>query len=303
MIPVYLDIVDKAKKIINKNVGYMFELLKCTCEDLSYAEILEDIYPPDILESKLEKCTQTIKELYNMTQDDYDRDFLEPFYEYTLYYTILWWVDAIDGVELDEIPREYCYDKDGVNRYKYLNKVDNYIDFLFADWDFLDLPLIYSLYKKKPGVLENFLHINIEHYLDLMPPDIEKECKKIKERKPNIMDKKDNITININGEQINIAKDNSTVNAVQNNGANRTELEEIVKGITENITTLNKEDAENILDMVEMVKEEILRPEPKISRLKNCLSLIAPMFTIANGIPALYENLQGLQGFIMNMIR
>ena len=136
-----------------------------------------------------------------------------------------------------------------------------------------------------------------------MPPDIEKECKKIKERKQNIMDKKDNITININGEQINIAKDNSTVNAVQNNGANRTELEEIVKGITENITTLNKEDAENILDMVEMVKEEISRPEPKISRLKNCLSLIAPMFTIANGIPVLYKNLQGLQGFIMNMIR
>lgn len=38
MLPVYLEVPREAKKIINKNVGYMFELLKCTCEGLSYAD-------------------------------------------------------------------------------------------------------------------------------------------------------------------------------------------------------------------------------------------------------------------------
>ena len=72
MLPVYLEVPREAKKIINKNVGYMFELLKCTCEGLSYADVLDSIYPSYILDIKLEKCVQTIKELYNMTQDNYE---------------------------------------------------------------------------------------------------------------------------------------------------------------------------------------------------------------------------------------
>lgn len=72
MLPVYLEVPREAKKIINKNVGYMFELLKCTCEGVSYAEVLDSIYPSYILDIKLEKCVQTIKELYNMTQDNYE---------------------------------------------------------------------------------------------------------------------------------------------------------------------------------------------------------------------------------------
>ena len=40
MLPVYLDITDKAKNIINKNIWYMFDLLKATCEGLSYEEVL-----------------------------------------------------------------------------------------------------------------------------------------------------------------------------------------------------------------------------------------------------------------------
>lgn len=62
MLPVYLDVPKEAKKIINKNIGYMFELLKCTCEGLSYVEVLDSIYPSYILDIKLEKCVQTIAE-------------------------------------------------------------------------------------------------------------------------------------------------------------------------------------------------------------------------------------------------
>ena len=40
--------------------------------------------------------------------------FKSPIYEWTLFRSIMWWVDAIEGSSLDEIPREYCIDESGV---------------------------------------------------------------------------------------------------------------------------------------------------------------------------------------------
>ena len=183
MLSVYLEVPREAKKIINKNVGYMFELLKCTCEGLSYADVLDSIYPSYILDIKLEKCVQTIKELYNMTQDNYERETLAPFYEWTLFHTISWWLDVTDENDLDEIPRKYCTDKSGEDRYNYINNVKNYIEFLFQDCDFLDLEIIYSIYKNNPELLESFLYIDVENYLELMPNDTVKEYQAMKERR------------------------------------------------------------------------------------------------------------------------
>lgn len=107
------------------------------------------------------------------------------------------------------------------------------------------------------------------------------------------------MVINMNGGQLNLAKDNATINATQNNGVNENELDDIIKGIMENLSSLEKDDTEKITDVVEMAKEELVKQEPKVSRLRNCLTLIAPMFTIANGIPTLADNLQKLQEFII----
>ena len=302
MLPVYLEVPREAKKIINKNVGYMFELLKCTCEGLSYADVLDSIYLSYILDIKLEKCVQTIKELYNMTQDNYEREALAPFYEWTLFHTILWWLDVTDENDLDEIPRKYCTDKSGEDRYGYINNVKNYIEFLFQDWDFLDLEIIYSIYKNNPELLESFLYIDVENYLELMPNDIVKEYQAMKERRKSSMDGRSNMTFNITGGQINIAKDNGNVNAIQNNGTNTSELADIIKGIMENVHGLDNENADKIKDIVELAKDELNKPEPKSSRLRNCLTLIAPMLTIANGIPVLKENLLKLSDFIMRYV-
>lgn len=106
------------------------------------------------------------------------------------------------------------------------------------------------------------------------------------------------IVINMSGGQFSLAKDNSTINATQNNGINSNELDGIIKGIMENLTELKKKDADEIADVVEMAKNELAKPEPRVSRLRNCLSLIAPMFAIANGVSTLVENLQKLQEFI-----
>lgn len=111
-----------------------------------------------------------------------------------------------------------------------------------------------------------------------------------------------NMTFNMNGGQFNLAKDNAIINATQNNGVKVDELESIIKGIMENLSGLKNEDAESIKDTVDMVREELAKPEPKVSRLRSCVTLLAPMLTIANGIPTLTNNLQGLIDYITPLI-
>ena len=48
-----------------------------------------------------------------------------------------------------------------------------------------------------------------------------------------------------------------------------------------------------------MAKDELGKVEPKKSRLKNCITLIAPMISIVNGIPALASNLQKFHDLII----
>lgn len=117
----------------------MFELLESNCAALSYEEVLSDIFPQYIIETNFEKCVTTVKALHNMVQDNYDRDELASFYELTLYHTISWWVDVANDIPLDEIPRNLCINKQGMDMYDYLNNVNSYLDFMFQDLDFLHL--------------------------------------------------------------------------------------------------------------------------------------------------------------------
>ena len=269
MLPIYLDIVDEAKRAINKNIWYMFELLESNCAALNYEEILSDIFPQYIIETNFEKCVMTVKALHNMVQDNYDRD---------------------------ELPRNLCINKQGMDMYDYLNNVNSYLDFMFQH-----LEEMYSLYKKNPKILEEFLHIDIEQYIELMPMDIQEEYNMQMERKKWDMNKR-NMTVNISGGQVNIAKDNATINAIQNNGLDGNQFETIIQAIKDNLSGLKKEDGDEILDVLEQVKEEIDKEKPKKSRLQNCLKLIAPRITIANGIPVLATNLQKLHDIIIQCI-
>lgn len=70
----------------------------------------------------------------------------------------------------------------------------------------------------------------------------------------------------------------------------------------ENLSELKKEDAETIIDAMEIAKEELDKSKPRASRLRNCITLIAPMFTIANGIPTLVQNLQRFVEYIETYI-
>lgn len=56
MVPVYLNISNQAKRKINKNVNCMFDFLLAICDGLCYEEVLQDIFPPYIIDADLEKC-------------------------------------------------------------------------------------------------------------------------------------------------------------------------------------------------------------------------------------------------------
>ena len=74
----------------------------------------------------------------------------------------------------------YAIGSGGENLYSYLNNKDSYFEFLFEDWDFDDVSLLIEIYRKNPLLLQNYLHINLDDYIELMPPDIREkywECK------------------------------------------------------------------------------------------------------------------------------
>lgn len=51
-----------------------------------------------------------------------------------------------------------------------------------------------------------------------------------------------------------------------------------------------------------MIQEEILKPEPKGKIISNGIKLLAPIITIANGIPVLVDNLQKFITIVSNFI-
>lgn len=185
MLPVYLDISINAKKIINSNIQCIYSLMLDMCINLSDEEVLGDIFPSFMLQEDLEKCKNTILELYEMLRDEYERDYLKPLYEYVLFHSITWWYEVTDECEklFEEIPEEECYSSSGENMYDVLNDEKNYLDFMFQDWDFDDVPKLFSIYRNTPALISQFLHIDMDDYVELMPKDIRNQYFELKNNK------------------------------------------------------------------------------------------------------------------------
>lgn len=112
----------------------------------------------------------------------------------------------------------------------------------------------------------------------------------------------ENKYFNVSGGQVNLASDNATINATQNNGIQSDELEKLVRSILDNASVLDKENAETMVDSVNMIKEELLKPEPKRAILSNGIKLLAPIITIANGAPTLANNIQALIDYVSRLM-
>lgn len=73
------------------------------------------------------------------------------------------------------------------------------------------------------------------------------------------------------------------------------ELDRIVKAIMDNVSSVNKEDAETIVDSVSMIKMNCWMNRREQSFLMH--KLLAPMISIVNRIPTLTTNIQNLIDF------
>lgn len=111
------------------------------------------------------------------------------------------------------------------------------------------------------------------------------------------------VTINVHGGQLNLAQDQAVIHAMQHNGTNGSELNDIVQGIMKHLSEMENEEAQALADAVDIAKEELSKSEPKKSRLRSCVTLLAPMVTIANGIPELAGEIKKLIDFITLHIR
>lgn len=119
------------------------------------------------------------------------------------------------------------------------------------------------------------------------------------------MNRENDMNITVNGGQLNISRDMSTLYVNQYNSDNNihSELESIINEIMGDMYTLEKETASQLEDVVDMAKTELTKQTPQQSRLRNCLALLAPIITLANGTPKLLENLHKLQDLISSFIK
>ena len=85
-------------------------------------------------------------------------------------------------------------------------------------------------------------------------------------------DEEDKYMITINGGsgvQVNISKDNSTINAVQNNGINTEELDISIRESLNN--DIPEEEKEMIEENIETIKQELSNNSPKKGLIKSCI--------------------------------
>lgn len=107
---------------------------------------------------------------------------------------------------------------------------------------------------------------------------------------------------NVSGGQVNIASDYATINATQNNGLVVDEINKMAEAILGNLSGVSVEDVETITDSVNMIRDELLKPEPKRAIISNGIKLLAPIISIANGAPVLVNNLQEFIGYASQFI-
>ena len=91
------------------------------------------------------------------------------------------------------------------------------------------------------------------------------------------LDENNNYFITNNGGQVNIAKDESTINATQNNYS---QIDKLVSQVKTNIDSIDDSELKNeIIDNVEGLQEELKKEKPKkgiINAIVNALESIIP---------------------------
>ena len=182
MLPVYLDISKSLVQRVNYNVYLILELFFESCKGLDYETFLEDIFPPFYLRKNFERCKEIVFEINEMVLDNYERTYLKPIYEYPLFMLLNWWQNvSVADFDITVLSDEIITEDDKYLS-EHINDIAAYKGFLFQDWDFLNLPNYFELYKQNPEFFTEIFQIDLEDYLELMPSDIAEEFKLISKK-------------------------------------------------------------------------------------------------------------------------
>ena len=117
-------------------------------------------------------------------------------------------------------------------------------------------------------------------------------------------DEEEKYMVTINGTQVNISKDHSTLNAINNNGTDSNDLVKLVTAIKGLIDeTIPDEEKETIIESVETIQEQLQSTTPKKGLIKNCmLGLNTAILGIPHAI-TLCENVKTFIAYVAEQIK
>ncbi|MED4013661.1 MULTISPECIES: hypothetical protein [Priestia] len=185
-----LNICSGSSKGFNKIIHNLLDLIVQhfleVGSNLEYEEILSSVFPPH-RQNDEEFGMKTLNKIYRDINDNFVHQ-LTPFEEYVLY-NILHFVyeSSDDGFCLKDSVKSF-YSKIGDGKLDIaelrllciIRTPEDLKGVCFEDIDFLDIGEIFELYKTNPEFVNDFLHIDLEHFIDLMPEDILLEFENIK---------------------------------------------------------------------------------------------------------------------------
>ena len=112
------------------------------------------------------------------------------------------------------------------------------------------------------------------------------------------MDETVRYTITVNGRQANVAMDNATINAVQNNGVDAAELKRLIAELKASMPEdMPESDKEAIREGVETIESELAQPKPKRSLINTAIKVLQAIkgtAEFAAAVAALVLFIQGL---------
>lgn len=169
-------------KYVNKNIEDVIRVLLDFIEDDPEFDI-SFFFPRDYLERKPEECRRILYELYDAIKSPTLRDYLKPKYEYSLYAILQWWKDVVDSEDellinklndslIENIKKVYPKD-DAEYIIKAISDFDEYEYICFADFDFLQINDLVTLYLKNSKIVKMFFQYDdLDDFIELMDCDL-----------------------------------------------------------------------------------------------------------------------------------
>lgn len=115
------------------------------------------------------------------------------------------------------------------------------------------------------------------------------------------LDEENKYIITINGEQVNIAKDNSIIYANQNNNSNLNELVNELKNILEE-NKINEDIKNDIIDNAEGILEEVNSEKPRKGRIKAFIEGLKQSASLVPKVVEIGANIATIISFVQPLI-